>query len=282
MYSVLRRWHVLRCAAGCAILLLAAACGKSEPVYSGISVMGQNYLPYNLLSFTITDAYGNKASGGGDSMPGGGAGRLSCCYQLRGTEFSVKWDYADVDQWHKGDEQVFHAEAKVSMPPSADPSGRNILDVHFFPDRHVEFQFPGKLSDPSRVPIVGVISWMFRNHASQLDKRHNERDDQQSRRIARVVASAWLKYRLTDVEDMRQYAYFALLVNRQFDAHPEVQKVLQATKESPGEFAKAVGALPPLVMTELKKNRFTAVAVPVIQDGFLPPPRLKEEEMKGA
>ncbi len=27
--------------------------------------MTQNYLPYNLDRFTITDAYGNKAGGGG-------------------------------------------------------------------------------------------------------------------------------------------------------------------------------------------------------------------------
>jgi hypothetical protein len=118
------------------------ACGKSEPVYSGISTMGRNYLPYNMDGFTITDAYGNKASGGGDEPPGGGG--IACCYKLKGTEFTVKWDYYDVDQWHKGDERMFHAETKVSMPsmPIPDKVGTRILEVHFYPDRHVEFAGP--------------------------------------------------------------------------------------------------------------------------------------------
>lgn len=260
----------------CLLVLSVASCGNAEPEYSGISVMGQNYLPYNLSSFTITDAYGNKAGGGGDLMPGTGAGSLSCCYRLKGTEFTVKWSYYDADAWHKGDRRKFHAEARVSMPASTDPSGRNILDVHFFPDRHVEFQFPGSLSDPSRVPIYEVVSWMFLNHLEELNSRYDERDDQQSRRMARVVASAWLKYRLTDVEDMRQYAHFALLVNRQFDAHPEVQKKLQDNKGAPGEFAKAMAVLPASVRSGLNSNRFTPVAVPAIPDGFLPPPRIED------
>jgi hypothetical protein len=264
--------------ATCLLALGVASCGKSEPVYSGISLMGQNYLPYNLSRFTIIDAYGNKAGAGGDSMPGGGAGSLSCCYRLKGTEFTVKWDYYDADQWHKGDEQMFHAEAKVTMPPSTDPSGRNILDVHFFPDRHIEFQFPGRLSDPSRVPVADVIGWLFLNYPEQLDQRYDERDDQQSRRIARLIASAWLKYGLTDVEDMKRYAYFALLVNRRFDAHPEVQTLLQSTKATPGAFAKAIDALPASVINGLKKDRFTSVAVPAIPDGYLPPPRVPERE----
>ncbi|MFP3334424.1 hypothetical protein SB761_27415, partial [Pseudomonas sp. SIMBA_064] len=50
------------------------ACGKSEPNYSGISVMGRNYLPYNMNGFIIADAYGNKASGGGDDGQWQGAG----------------------------------------------------------------------------------------------------------------------------------------------------------------------------------------------------------------
>ncbi len=92
----------VRAAVASLLLVAMTACGKSEPTYSGISLMYQNYLPYNLDSFTISDAYGNKASGGADSPPGGGGGRLSCCYELKGTEFTVKWDYYDVDQWHKG------------------------------------------------------------------------------------------------------------------------------------------------------------------------------------
>ncbi|EKS9887621.1 MULTISPECIES: DUF3304 domain-containing protein [Burkholderia] len=267
-----------RVLAGCLLVMAMAACGKSEPTYSGISVMAQNYLPYNLDKFTITDAYGNKASGGGDSMPGGGGG-VTCCYQLKGTDFTVKWDYYDVDQWHKGDEQTFHAEAKVALPPSKVPEnvGTRILAVHFYPDRHVELQFPGAPTDDSRIPMIDVSRWVASHYQGQLNKRYDEREDQQYRRIARIVAAAWLKYRLTDVNDLEQYAYFDLLVNSRFDTHPEVQQILKTTGSKPGSFSKSMQALPQSVLSELKSDKFKAVAVPAVPVGLLPPPRAEEK-----
>ncbi|MDN7908176.1 hypothetical protein QZM18_29240 [Burkholderia diffusa] len=263
----------------CLLVAVLGACGKSEPTYSGISVMAQNYLPYNLDKFTITDAYGNKAGGGGDSMPGGGGG-VTCCYRLKGTEFIVKWDYYDVDQWHKGDEQTFHAEAKVVLPPSKVPEnvGSRILAVHFYPDRHIELQFPGAPMDESRIPMIDVSRWMSANYQAQLSKRYDEREDQQFRRIARIVAAAWLKYRLTESDDLKQYAYYALLVNSRFDAHPEVQRVLKAAADRPGVFATSMRSLPKSVLSELTTDRFEPVAVPAVPDGLLPPSRAEEKQ----
>ncbi|NTY35576.1 hypothetical protein [Burkholderia diffusa] len=268
-----------RVLAACLLLVVVAACGKSEPTYSGISVIGRNYLPYNMSGFTITDAFGNKASGGGDAPPGAGGGSVKCCYKLKGTEFVVKWNYYDVDQWHKGDKQMFHGETKVSMPQSQLPDevGSRILEVHFFPDQHVEFQFPGQLLDDARLPIVDVVRWM-KQYQSQLDKRYDEREDQQFRRVARVVAVAWLKYRLTDLDDLKQYAYFGLLVNDRFDAHPEVQHILQTAAGRPGLFAKSMQALPKSVSSELRSDKFEAVAVPAVAAGLLPPPRVGEKQ----
>lgn len=259
------------------VAMALSACGKSEPVYSGISVMGRNYLPYNMSGFTITDAFGNKASGGGDDPPGAGGGSMKCCYKIKGTEFVVKWNYYDVDQWHKGDKQMFRGETKVSMPQSQLPDevGSRILEVHFFPDRHVEFQLPGKMLDDARLPIVDVVRWMTQYQA-QLDKRYDEREDQQFRRIARIVASAWLKYRLTDRDDLEQYTYFSLLVNSRFDAHPEIQRGLQAAAGRPGAFARAMHSLPKNVLSALTSNSFEPVTVPLILDGLLPPPRAPE------
>ncbi|WGY68798.1 hypothetical protein KEC55_02060 [Burkholderia cepacia] len=268
---------VSRVLAGCLLVVAVTACGKSEPTYSGISVIGRNYLPYNMSGFTITDAYGNKASGGGDDPPGAGGGSVKCCYKLKGTEFVVKWNYYDVDQWHQGDKQTFRAEAKVSMPPSRSPDnvGSRIFEVHFFPDRHVEFQFPGQMLEDARLPIVDVVRWVKR-YQGKLDKRYDEREDQQFRRVARIVASAWLKYRLTDRGDLEQYAYYALLVNNRFDAHPEVQRVLQAAAGKPGTFAKSMQSLPKSVQSALASDNFEPAVVPVIADGLLPPPRVPE------
>ncbi|MDN7584612.1 MULTISPECIES: DUF3304 domain-containing protein [Burkholderia cepacia complex] len=258
--------------AGCLLVVTVTACGKSEPTYSGISVMAQNYLPYNLDKFTIVDAYGNKASGGGDSMPGGGGG-VTCCYQLKGTDFTVKWDYYDVDQWHNGDEQTFHAEAKVTLPPSKVPEkvGTRIVAVHFYPDRHVELQFPAAPADDSRIPMIDVSHWISSHYQTQLNKRYDEREDQQYRRIVRVVAMAWLKYRLTDLDDLKQYAYYDLLVNSRFDAHPAIQHILQTAAGKPGMFAKSMQSLPKGVLSALTNDRFDPATVPAISDGLLPP-----------
>ncbi|EKS9844137.1 DUF3304 domain-containing protein [Burkholderia cenocepacia] len=267
-----------RVLAGCLLVTAMAACGKSEPTYSGVSVIAHNYLPYNLDGFTITDAHGNKA-GGGNSLPGGGGG-VTCCYKLQGTEFTVKWNYVDVDQWHKGNEETLHGEAKATLSPSPVPEkiGDRILEVHFYPDRHVELQFPGALIDESRVPMIDVSRWMASRYQAQLSKRYDEREDQQFRRVARVVAMAWLKYRLTDLDDLKQYAYYNLLVNSRFDSHPEIQRMLQADAGKPGAFAKSMQSLPKNIQAELTSDKFEPVAVPPIPDGLIPPARVEEKK----
>ncbi|ACA89631.1 MULTISPECIES: DUF3304 domain-containing protein [Burkholderia cepacia complex] len=270
-------WRRFGFAVGLLVVALSlSACGKSEPVYSGVSVIAHNYLPYNLDGFSITDAHGNEAFGG-NSLPGGGGG-VTCCYKLEGTEFVVKWRYVDVDQWHKGNEETLHAEARVAMLSTQVPEkiGDRIIEVHFYPDRHVELQFPGALADTSRIPMIDVSRWMSSRYQNELNRKYDEREDQQFRRIVRVVAMAWLKYRLTDLDDLKQYAYYDLLVNSRFDAHPAIQHILQTAAGKPGMFAKSMQSLPKRVLFSLSNNAFEAAAVPAISDGLLPPPRVED------
>ncbi len=105
-----------------AMALGLCGCGKSEPVYSGISVIGRNYLPYNM---TIEGPH------------------------------------------------MQQSEAKIATPPAAIPEkvGNQILDVHFYPDRHVELQFPGELLGDSRIPITDVSRWMAARYQAGLDER---------------------------------------------------------------------------------------------------------------
>ncbi|RQV14577.1 DUF3304 domain-containing protein, partial [Burkholderia cenocepacia] len=84
-----------------ALALTGCDAFSSEPTYRGVSIMGLNYTPFNLSGFTIRDKYGNRAGGGGDLPPGTGAGRLSCCYKLKGTEFTVEWEIYDQDEFMK-------------------------------------------------------------------------------------------------------------------------------------------------------------------------------------
>ncbi|WP_322027237.1 hypothetical protein [Burkholderia sp. BCC1977] len=265
----------------CLLAAALSACGKSEPVYSGISVMGRNYLPYNMSGFTVKDAFGNKASGGGDDPPGAGGGSVTCCYQLKGAEFTVEWKYYDADRWTMDDSHARQVETKVVMPPSAIPEqvGTRILEVHFYPDRHVELQFPGELLDKSRIPIVDVSRWMATRYQAQLDRKFADTDGQSHRRIARAVAAAWLKYRLTDRRDLEQYVYFDLLVNSRFDSHPTVQRILQTDAGQPGTFAKSMQTLPKNVLSALASGSFEPVVVPAVPDGLLPSPHAEEARL---
>ncbi|WP_081062037.1 DUF3304 domain-containing protein [Burkholderia territorii] len=259
-----------------------AACSKSEPTYTSISTEALNYLPYNLVRFTITDQFGNKARGGGDLEPGAGEGSIACCYLLKGTDFKVQWTYYDADDWRPGEQvKKQQAEADVSLPPTKEPEsiGSRILEVHFYPDRHVELAFPGEMLGSTRLPIVDVSRDLTKRYGKRLDKKYEDNDAQSHRRISRTVAEAWIKYRFTDRSDLEQYAYYALLVNPRFDTHPEVQKLIRSSKGRPGVFAKAAAALSSTVVKELAQNRFPAVAVPSIPAGLVPPTR--EENSHG-
>jgi hypothetical protein len=258
------------------VFVAMAACGKPEPTYTSVSTKALNYLPYNLVRFTITDQFGNTARGGGDLEPGAGEGSIACCYLLKGTDFKVQWTYYDADDWRPGEQvKKQQAEASVLLPPATMPDsiGSRILEVHFYPDRHVELSFPGQILGSTRLPIVDVSRGLTERYARRLEQRYEDNDAQLHRRISRVVAQAWLKYRFTNRSDLEQYVYYVLLANPRFDAHPEVQKLIQSTKVRPGAFAKAVETLPPAVAKELGTEQFRAVSVPSISTGLLPPPR---------
>ncbi|WP_322059196.1 hypothetical protein [Paraburkholderia sp. J63] len=253
---IMRRAHV---AMTIATVIVLSGCNKlsSEPVYSGLSVEGFNYMPYNLTYFVVHDKYGNTASGGGDLMPGAGEGRLSCCYKLKGTDFTVDWEVYDID-----DNPDLYAPlkkirktAQVHLPPTevTGEAGDVVLGLHFYPDDHVEFEFRHDLHG-SRIDYSEVFGWLWNNYRKEAFPSNF--DDAQSFRLtARIAADGWKKYRLTSVKDMEQYVYYALVVNPHFDAYPAVQKILAETQDKPDAFGKAMQKLPPNVVDEIKRFR---------------------------
>ncbi|KWK83072.1 DUF3304 domain-containing protein [Burkholderia ubonensis] len=243
------------------VVLALAGCDafSSEPTYRGVSVMGLNYTPFNLSRFTIRDEYGNRASGGGDLPPSAGAGRLSCCYKLKGTEFTVDWEVYDHDEFMKDPYapiKKIYKTTEVKFPPTktAGRAGEVVLAVHFYPDDHIEFEFRNDMSG-TRIDYTEVDHWL----QTKYGKAANPDDDDMAvayRRTARVASQGWLKYRLTDSSDLEQYVYFTLLVNPTFDEHPAVQRILQETNGKPGAFGAAMQSLPDAVVQEIKANRF--------------------------
>jgi len=242
--------------------MLAAGCDvfSSEPTYGGLSVAGFNYTPYNLSWFVVTDKYGNRASGGGDLMPGSGAGSLSCCYKLKGTEFTVKWDVYDADEAIKdlyAPIRKLHKEATVSLPPTQinGELGMRVLGLHFYPDDHVEFEFRNDLRG-TRIFYSKIDSWLLRKQGKSFNDTLE--DAIAFRRTARIAAEGWIKYRFTDTHDLGQYVYLTLL-NPEFDQHPVIQKIISETRDKPGAFGAAMEDLPAPVVEELKRKSFKPV-----------------------
>ncbi|MFJ2992482.1 hypothetical protein [Pandoraea sp. NPDC087047] len=245
-----------------ALVLTGCDALSSEPTYRGINVSGMNYTPFNLSRFTIHDKYGNRAGGGGDLMPGAGEGRLSCCYKLKGTEFTVDWEVYDGEEAFKdiyAPIKVIHKTTQVHFPKSniSGGPGSVVLAAHFYPDDHVEFELL-KGFGGSRIDYSEVNHWLKTNFGKAVTG-----DDSRGtvfRRTARIASQGWLKYRLTDSVDLQQYVYFTLLINPTFDEHPSVQRILQETKGQPGAFGAAMQKLPESVVAEIKSNRFDRVA----------------------
>ncbi|MGS1059132.1 hypothetical protein [Burkholderia glumae] len=258
MMSVIKRIILLF------VALSLAGCDafSSEPVYSGISVEGMNYTPFNLTKFVIRDKYGNTASGGGDLMPGAGEGSLSCCYKLKGTDFTVDWEIYDADEAIKNiyaPIKKIHKTTQVHFPKTkiSGGAGEVVLAVHFYPDYHIEFEFRDDLSG-SRIDYSAVDYW-FQTKYGKAANPDGLDEASAFRRTARVAAQGWLKYRLTDSADLEQYVYYTLLVNPKFDEHPAVQRILQETKGKPGAFGAAMQKLPDTVVQEIKSNHFEHV-----------------------
>ncbi|OXI70530.1 DUF3304 domain-containing protein [Burkholderia sp. MS389] len=244
-----------------AAALTLAGCDafSSEPTYRGVSIMGLNYTPFNLSEFTIRDKYGNRAGGGGDLPPSAGAGSLTCCYTLKGTEFTVEWEVYDADEAIKdlyAPIKKIHKTTEVKFPPTKvkGGAGEDVLAVHFYPDDHIEFEIRNDMSG-TRIDYTEVDDWL----QTKYGRAANPDDDDMFvayRRTARIAAQGWLKYRLTDTVDLEQYVYYRQLVNSKFDEHPVVQRILKETKGKPGAFGAAMRGLPDTVVQEIKRGRF--------------------------
>jgi len=244
------------------VLLTGCDAFSSEPTYGGLSIEGFNYTPYNLDRFVITDRYGNRAGGGGDLMPGSGQGSLSCCYKLKGTDFTIDWYVVDQDEFLKdiyAPLKEIHKVTHVHFPPKklAGGAGERILGLHFYPDDHIEFEFRNDLGG-TRIFYAEIDDWLVKKQGKTFDP--DSMDDAVAfRRTARIASEGWMKYRFTATPDLEQYVYYRLLINPKFDEHPAVRKIIEETKGKPGAFGAAMQKLPASTVDELKRDEFKHV-----------------------
>lgn len=250
-----------RLTAGLICLGMLVGC-NGEPSYEGLSFITYNYTPWDLDSIEIKDSEGNLAATGA-IIAGGGEGSVTCCYRLKGTDFKVEWTGSDTEEIRKhmsngriSDEKLdalmFNKETSVHFPPSAIPPGDGplYLELHIYPDEHMEIALSRKLLGQVRIPIVDATRWLYSQHRDALQ---NYRDSSEVRRVvAKVAKTAWIKYRIEDKQDMRQYMYLYFTVASNFDADPEIAAVLARPERKPGDFAKAMASMSEEKIARLK------------------------------
>lgn len=241
----------------CCVGLLAGC--NAEPTYQNVSVITYNYTPWDLTSVRIIDASGAVA-GSGMIRSGGGEGSVSCCYTLKGTDFTVRWRGGDADLMRKHmfdgkfDDVLFAKETKVHFPYQEAPAGEGplILELHIYPDEHIELALSRQLLDQARIPIPDTTRWLYEHHRDELV---DYEDIHELRYVlAKVAKQAWTRYRIEEPQDMRAYMQLYFLVSSDFDRDADLAAVLQNPNRKPGDFGRAVAALSADKLARLKST----------------------------
>jgi len=226
---------------------LSTGC-HAEPTYQGVSVITYNYTPWDLESVRIADAFGGVAASG--MIPsGGGEGSVSCCYSLKGTDFTIKWRGGDADLMRKHmydgkfDDVIFTKETKARLQDQGPPPGDGpvILELHIYPDEHMELALSRQLWGQVRIPIVETARWLYKHHKGELE---NYRSIHELRYVlAKVTKQAWTRYRIEDEGDMRGYMYLYFVVASDFDKDSKLAALLTDPNRKPGDLGRAVSKL---------------------------------------
>jgi len=239
------------------LLGLLAGCDR-EPSYRGVSFIAYNYTQFDIDSVSVKDEDGRSAGAGHVSV-GGGGGSVSCCYSLKGTEFTVEWNAYDPEIlrdhiYDKNIDQFISKKNRTATFAGADvPPGNAplVLELHIYPDEHVEMALSREL-DNTRLPIVETTDWLWRQHKDELP---NFRDIYElGHVVARVTKTSWGRYRIENVADMREYMMMYFLVASDFDQDPAIKAVLEKKDRRPGDVARAIESLSPDRIAALKNS----------------------------
>ncbi|MNL04344.1 hypothetical protein D3C87_1249120 [compost metagenome] len=235
---------------------LVAGC-NGEPTYQGVSFITYNYTPWNLEPVRLSDASGNVASSS-TLVAGGGEGRVSCCYTFKGTDFTVNWSGGDPELLRKHlfdgkfDEVMFKKEASVHFPATKMPDGDGtlFLELHIYPDEHMELALSRNLTGQVRIPIVETTRWLYGKYGTELVGYENA--TQLKDVLAKVTKQAWMRYRIEGAEDLRGYMYLYFIVASDFDKNAEIAEILKNPNRKPGDFGRAVQALSNKKIAQIK------------------------------
>lgn len=122
---------------------MLSACGAEDT--RSVTVVGYNYTERPILTFSVNGA------GGGNIFVNGGGASFSCCGEVTiGKPAEINWIYsATAKQYEAGLRKEHHTTTVITPPPEVPEA--EYLEVHFYPDHHVELalvKFPGKRRMP--------------------------------------------------------------------------------------------------------------------------------------
>jgi len=229
------------------------------PSYGGLNFVAFNYTPFDIDTVALVDKSGKGAFTMQVSV-GGGEGSVSCCYSLKGTDFTAKWRATDSELLRNHldekntDQYFFTREKAVHFPPTEIPPGDGplYLELHIYPDEHVEMALSRKLLGDTRLPIVETARWLWHEHQDALGAFRS--GVELMRVIARVTKTSWGKYRIEDAADMREYMKMYFTVASNFDQDPTIMAVLEKKGRQPGEFARVIESLSPEYIAALRQS----------------------------
>ena len=119
-------------------LLLLGACNSEDT--RSFTLVGYNYTERPIYTFSV------NGGGGSNIFVGGGGASFSCCTDITvGQPVEIKWLYDTTEKQYLAGLREEKRSTTVIVPPPTVPEAE-YLEVHFYPDHHVELalvKFPG-------------------------------------------------------------------------------------------------------------------------------------------
>ena len=122
----------------CLFSLLLGACNSQDT--RSVTLVGYNYTERPIYTFSVNGV------GGSNIFVGGGGAKMSCCTEITvGQPVEIKWLYDTTEKQYLAGLREEKRSTTVIVPPPTVPEAE-YLEVHFYPDHHVELalvKFPG-------------------------------------------------------------------------------------------------------------------------------------------
>lgn len=123
-----------------AVSFMLSACNAADK--RSVTLVGYNYTERPIFSFSVDGVGGGNAFAG---YKNGGGGWVCCTTVVVGKKVKIDWEYSYTkEQYDAGVREEQHSTSLTVPQPESTEAG--YLEVHFYPDNHVELalvKFPG-------------------------------------------------------------------------------------------------------------------------------------------